>query len=97
MKRSQEKKPFYLNRNWVIGFVVSLAAVFVFYFLESRPSECEIQLSLFKLNRAGRLKEVHFRATPAQCGVERRDHVYSARLAAIRPAAGGGRSVDLYR
>ncbi len=38
MKRPEGNQPFYRNRNWLIGFVVSLAAVFLIYFLGTRPS-----------------------------------------------------------
>ena len=38
MKKSEGNQPFYRNRNWLLGFVVSLAAVFLIYYLETRPS-----------------------------------------------------------
>jgi hypothetical protein len=41
MKRSDGNQPFYRNRNWLIGFVVSLAAVFLIYYLETRPSRIQ--------------------------------------------------------
>jgi hypothetical protein len=38
MKRSEGNQPFYRNRNWLFGFVVSLSAVFLIYYLGTRPS-----------------------------------------------------------
>src|SRR5512139_583333 len=37
MKRPAGNQPFYRNRNWLIGFVVSLVAVFLVYYLGTRP------------------------------------------------------------
>ena len=37
MKEPEEPKPFYLNRNWVIGFVVTMVAVIAYFFLVERP------------------------------------------------------------
>ena len=39
MKQPAEQKPFYLNRNWVIGFVVSMVAVIAYFFLIVQPGK----------------------------------------------------------
>jgi hypothetical protein len=39
MGQPPEKKPFYLNRNWMIGFVVTMIAVIAYFFLVTRPRQ----------------------------------------------------------
>jgi hypothetical protein len=41
MDRPGGNQPFFRNRNWLIGFAVSLGAVLVFYYLETRPARVQ--------------------------------------------------------
>ena len=78
MKKPVGKQPFYRNRNWLIGFVVSLAAVFLVYFLGRARLECEMRLSLFKLPQRRQLKEAPSGCASARGRVGSGNFVYSA-------------------
>jgi len=39
MKKPADKKPFYLDFNWLLGFVFSMAAVIGFFYLVVRPTQ----------------------------------------------------------
>jgi hypothetical protein len=41
MNKPPGNPPFYRNRNWLIGFIVTLAAVLLFYYLQTRPSRIQ--------------------------------------------------------
>jgi hypothetical protein len=41
MNKPSGNPPFYRNRNWLIGFIVTLAAVLLFYYLETHPAKIQ--------------------------------------------------------